>query len=410
MSCIDLFDYQIKAVEDAKNGCIICGGTGSGKSRTGLAYFYIKVCNGQMKINGKGKWKAPITPRDLYIITTPAKRDKLEWEEELLPFLLSPHTPDTNPGKIKVTIDSWNNIKKYDKVFGAFFLFDEQRVCGKGAWVKAFLKIARKNQFILLTATPGDVWSDYIPIFIANGFYRNRSDFNSQHVIFSPFTKYPKIDHYVNQGLLVRHRRDILIRMDAKRETTQNHFTCLVHYDKPLYLRVYRDRWDPYENMPIREPGKLGYLMRRVVNEDPSRAEKLLELVMRHKKTIIFYNYDYEVELLREVLGSVNGLIVKEYNGHNHDKLPSSERWSYLCQYASASEGWNCTTTDTIIFYSQNYSYRQTIQAAGRIDRANTNFKDLYYYHLKSNAPIDVAIERALSQKQNFNEKAFLGI
>lgn len=408
MANVELYDHQIDAIKRAHNGCILCGGTGSGKSRTGLAYYILKVCNGKLKINGKGDWEEPKTPRDLYIITVAKKRDSLEWEEELLPFLLHPGIG--NPGDIKVTIDSWNNIKKYANVFGAFFIFDEQRVCGKGAWVKAFLKIARKNQFVMLSATPGDNWMDYVPIFIANGFYKNRTDFNMQHVVFAPYAKFPKVDHYVNTGLLVKHRRDLLITMEFQREAVQSHHNIVVPYDKKLYLVVSQRRWDPFDDEPIAEVGKYCYLLRRVVNSAPERLDEVIRIVNEKKRVIIFYNYDYEVELLKEKFREeMPELKVSTWNGHKHETLPEGESWVYLTQYTAAAEGWNCITSDTIIFYSQNYSYRQMIQAAGRIDRMNTPYKKLYYYHLKSTAPIDIAIGRALSQKKNFNEKAFMG-
>lgn len=38
---IQLYDYQREALGRMKNGCILCGGVGSGKSRTGLAYYYL---------------------------------------------------------------------------------------------------------------------------------------------------------------------------------------------------------------------------------------------------------------------------------------------------------------------------------------------------------------------------------
>lgn len=394
---IELYDHQIKAVNELKNGSILCGGVGSGKSRTALAY-YIKACGGSLRINGEGKWGAMTSPRPLFIITTAKKRDSLEWKVECIPFYIK-----------EVTIDSWNNIKRYENKFGAFFIFDEQRVVGKGAWVKAFLKITKKNKWILLSATPGDTWSDYIPVFTANGFIKNKTEFYNNYCVFNPHTKYPKIERYINTGYLVKCRREILVNMDFKRNTHPVHRSIIANYDKALYLKVFRERWDPFDDCPITETGKLCYLMRKVVNMDKSRAEEVRGLIKIHKKAIIFYNYDYELEILRRV-GEEEGVIVKEWNGKNHDEVPSGGSWIYLVQYAAGCEGWNCVTTDTIIFYSQSYSYRMSVQAAGRIDRLNTPFTDLYYYHIKSMAPIDLAIARALSNKRNFNERAFLGI
>ena len=418
---MELYSHQLKAIDKLKNGSILCGDVGTGKSRTALAYFYIKVCGGNMEINGEGSWGAPTAPRDLYIITTAKKRDSLEWLGECIPFGLSDNT-DLSIKGINVTVDSWNNIKKYTKVFGAFFIFDEQRVSGHGAWVKAFLRIARQNQWILLSATPGDTWSDYIPVFIANGFYRNKSDFNSQHCVFSPYTNYPKIDKYINIGLLMKHRNDILVRMRYKKAAMQHHKYCEVSYDKKLYLTVFRDRWDPYDNCPIEEVGKLCYLLRKVVNSDPSRLDAVARIVEAEKKVIIFYNYTYELDLIKERLSTISLLTidsegtriepiqVAEWNGQKHEELPTGAAWVYLVQYNAGAEGWNCITTDTIIFFSQSYSYRLTVQAAGRIDRMNTPYENLFYYHLKSVAPIDVAIARALREKKNFNERAFAGV
>lgn len=417
---MELYSHQLKAIDKLKNGSILCGDVGTGKSRTALAYFYLKVCGGNMEINGEGSWGAPTAPRDLYIITTAKKRDSLEWLGECIPFGLSDNN-DLSVSGIRVTVDSWNNIKKYTKVFGAFFIFDEQRVSGHGAWVKAFLRIARQNQWILLSATPGDTWSDYIPVFIANGFYRNKSDFNSQHCVFSPYTNYPKIDKYINIGLLMKHRNDILVRMRYKKAAMQHHKYCEVSYDKKLYLTVFRDRWDPYDNCPIEEVGKLCYLLRKVVNSDPSRLDAVARIVEAEKKVIIFYNYTYELELIKERLSKLTWLTidsdgtktepipVAEWNGQKHEELPIGDVWVYLVQYNAGAEGWNCITTDTIIFFSQSYSYRLTVQAAGRIDRMNTPYENLFYYHLKSVAPIDVAIARALREKKNFNERAFAG-
>lgn len=395
---VDLYDHQIEAVEKLHNGSILCGSVGTGKSRTALAYYYIKVCEGQIPVNGKGSWGDMKSPRDLYIITTAKKRDTNEWEDECVPFEIKP-----------TAVDSWNNIKKYQNVYGAFFIFDEQRVVGKGAWVKAFLKIARKNQWILLSATPGDTWSDYIPVFRANGFYRTITEFNEEHCVFNPYVKYPKIERYVNTGKLIKYRNQILVNMNFEKKTVPHHITKYVEYDKQLYLKVFRDRWDPYDKCPIQETGKLCYLMRKVVNSDDSRVKAVIELIVKHPRTIIFYNYDYELELLRMV-ANASGIECKEWNGQKHESVPEGLTWIYLVQYNAGAEGWNCVTTDTIIFYSQSYSYRMSVQAAGRIDRLNTKYKDLYFYHLKSMSPIDIAISRSLNNKRNFNEKAFLGI
>lgn len=396
---ISLYDHQIDAIKKMKNGCILVGDVGTGKSRTALTYYYICVCKGSMKINGKGASHVMREPRDLYIITTAKKRDDFDWEEELSWF-------DTDGAN--VTIDSWNNIKKYVGVYGAFFIFDEQRVVGYGAWTKAFLNIARKNKWILLSATPGDTWSDYIPVFIANGFYKNKTEFNRQHCIFSRFAKYPKIESYVDQGILVKHRNDILVRMDFERSTLSHKIAVSADYDRVLYRKVWRDRWDPYDNCPIAETGKLFYLLRKVVNSDPSRLLEVEKIFDDHPKVIIFYNYTYELELLRELFAE-RKVEVGEWNGQVHSKVPEGDSWAYLVQYSAGCEGWNCITTDTMIFFSQSYSYRMTAQAEGRINRLNTPFKDLYYYKIRSSAPIDVAIYKALSQKKNFNERSFIG-
>jgi hypothetical protein len=403
---VELREEQLSAISKMKNGCILCGGVGSGKSRTALAYYILRVCNGGLNINGFGQYTQMKNPLDLYIITTAKKRDSTEWIKECQPFMLNSN-PDTSNGNIKLVIDSWNNIKKYRDVENAFFIFDEQRVVGYGAWTKAFLKIAKNNKWILLSATPGDTWSDYIPVFIANGFYKNKTEFNTRHVIFSRYTKYPKVDRYLDQQLLMRHRKEILITMKDKRETHRNKIYVPVSYNIGTYKMAMRDRWDPYKSEPIKNAGDLCYLMRQIVNSDPSRIDAVHDILAEHPKAIIFYNFDYELMMLRDYC-SDEGLDYGEWNGHIHDELPEGDRWVYLVQYSAGCEGWNCITTDTIIFYSQSYSYRQTEQAAGRIDRMNTPFKELYYYSLRSTATIDMAIHRSLSNKKNFNQSAFV--
>lgn len=403
---LELYDYQKKAVNQMKNGCILCGGVGSGKSRTALAYYFFQE-GGALMENIAGDNYVPMDdpPKDLYIITTARKRDTLEWEGELSPFLLSTK-PEVSLYSNKVIVDSWNNIKKYSEVTNAFFIFDEQRVVGSGAWVKSFLKISKNNQWILLSATPGDTWQDYIPVFIANGFYKNRTEFIREHVVYSRFSKFPKVDRYLNIGRLIRQRNDILVSMDFKRTTISHHEDVFVKYSVEKYKDVSKTRWNPYKNEPIVNAGELCYVWRRIVNSDDSRQAALLELFEKHSKIIVFYNFDYELDILKNLCYG-DDVGIAEWNGHYHQPIPECEKWVYLVQYNAGAEGWNCIKTNTIIFYSQNYSYKIMQQSAGRIDRLNTPYKDLYYYHLKSRSGIDRAISQALRDKKDFNESRY---
>ena len=402
MSGVSLYDYQEKAVGEMKNGCILCGGVGSGKSRTALAYYYI-LHGG--KVNTKN-YVVMKNPSDLYIITTARKRDTLEWEEELSVYLMSKN-PEVGPYKNKIVIDSWNNIKKYQDVTDAFFIFDEQRVIGYGAWTKSFLKIAKANRWILLSATPGDTWSDYIPVFIANGFYKNKTEFVREHIVYKRYANFYKVDRYLNTGRLMRLRKRILVDMDFERPTTSHHEDIYVSFDKDKYRGISRDRWDIWNNKPLENASDYCYALRRVVNEAESRQLAILEIFEKHPRVIIFYNFDYELEILKGLYFG-NDVEIAEWNGHKHQEIPDSEKWVYLVQYTAGAEGWNCIKTDTIIFYSQNYSYKVLVQASGRIDRLNTPYKDLYYYHLKSRSGIDVASSRARKSKKKFNENRFM--
>lgn len=393
-----LYPYQMDAVERMSNGCILNGGVGSGKSRTGL-YYYFKENGGQMD----PKYIPMKNPQDLYIITTAMKRDTLEWEGELSHFHMSTDPKINLVNGNNIVVDSWNNIKKYVDVSGAFFIFDEQRVVGSGAWVKAFLKITKSNNWILLSATPGDTWSDYIPVFVANGFYKNKTEFTREHVIYSRYSKYPKIDRYTNTGRLIRLRNQILIDMNFNRQTVAHHEDVFVKYDVPKYKDAIRTRWDPYKNEPIQQASGLCYVLRRIVNEDESRQVALAEILEDRPRAIIFYNFDYELDLLLALASSMD-VQVAQWNGHKHQPVPDGDRWVYLVQYTAGCEGWNSIKTDTIIFYSQNYSYKVMTQAAGRIDRLNTPYRDLYYYHLKTRSGIDLAISKALNEKRQFNE------
>ena len=402
MSGINLYDFQLEAVKKMHNGCILCGDVGSGKSRTSLAYY----CMQQNRSGNTSVYeKIRQTAEDLYIITTARKRDTFEWDSELANFRMSTD-PENDAFKHSVVIDSWNNIQKYKDIKGAFFIFDEQRVVGRGEWVKSFLKIAKANHWILLSATPGDKWEDYIPVFVANGFYKNRTQFYDEHVIWDPRVSFPKIRGYFNTNRLIRLRDLVLVQMDDQRTTIPHHEDVFVAYDVSAYRELTRTRWNPWLEKPIETASELCYAWRKIVNSDDSRQIAVLEILEDHPKAIIFYNFDYELEILREI-GYEEGTEIAEWNGHKHDALPTGSKWVYLVQYTAGCEGWNCITTDTIIFFSQNYSYKVQHQAEGRINRLNTPYQDLYYYHLRSRSGIDLAIHRALMDKKTFNECAF---
>jgi hypothetical protein len=402
MNDFGLYSFQQDAVQKMHNGCILCGDVGSGKSRTSLAYYCLQQnrCNDILTF-----WKTHPVIEDLYIITTARKRDTFEWDSELANFRMSTD-PKNDIFKHKIVIDSWNNIQKYKAVSGAFFIFDEQRVVGRGEWVKSFLKITKNNHWILLSATPGDKWEDYIPVFIANGFYKNRTQFNDEHIIWDHRVSFPRVRGYSNTGRLIRLRDRVLVRMEDQRTTVAHHEDVFVTYDISTYKELTRSRWNPWLEKPIETASELCYAWRKVVNTDDSRQVAVLQILEDHPKAIIFYNFDYELEILRSI-GYEDGTEIAEWNGHKHDALPSGEKWVYLVQYTAGCEGWNCITTDTIIFYSQNYSYKVQHQAEGRIDRLNTPYQDLYYYHIRSRSGIDLAIHRALIDKKTFNEGAF---
>lgn len=447
---IGLYDYQIEAVKKMKNGCILNGGVGSGKSRTALAYYYLQNDGAPSALNGD-YFPMGDPPLDLYIITTARKRDTHEWEGDMAPFLLS-SDKDVNLYSNKVVVDSWNNIQKYAAVTGAFFIFDEDRLTGNGVWVKTFLRIAKFNQWIILSATPGDTWLDYIPVFVANGFYKHRTDFCNQHVIYNSRVKFPMVDRYMNVERLVRLRNKILIDMDFERQTIPHDEPYYAPYDIQMYKDTIRTRTNPFEQgfvicdqndpkrllvgkdiseadvtpilkgwyfkpengqyvkwacAPIQSAGELCYILRKIVNSSEYRQTKLLEILEDHPRAIIFYNFDYELEILKNLYYGPD-VEIAEWNGHKHQPIPKGDNWVYLVQYTAGCEGWNCITTDTIIFYSQNYSYKVLTQAKGRIDRLNTPYRDLYYFHIKSRSGIDLAISKAIAEKKMFNEGKFV--
>lgn len=398
-----LYDYQLDAVNRMHNGCILCGSVGSGKSRTAL-FYYFKENGGWID---KDDYTPMKTPQDLIIITTAKKRDSLEWLGELSKFLLYPDENGKTRYGNSIVVDSWNNIGKYVDRKDCFFLLDEQRLVSYGAWTKSFLTIAKKNDWILLSATPADTYSDYLPVFLANGYFQNKTEFNKEHIVFSRYTKYPKIDKYVNTRKLDRLVERTLVTMDYTHDIKKHNTDVYCEYDTMLYKSTIKNRWDYFKDEPIRDAGGLCYVLRKVVNSHESRQAKVLEIMEEHPRAIIFYSYDYERDILLN-LAYGEDVEVAEWTGHKHQPVPNSKRWVYICQYNSACEGWENTETNCIIFYSQNYSYKIMTQAAGRVDRLNTPFDELFYYYLKSRSGIDLAISKALTEKRKFNEKKWV--
>ena len=381
---MSLMQHQIDALNKLENGKILVGGVGTGKSRVAVHYYLGREAD-----------------KDVYVITTAKKRDTLDWQSEFAQQRVG-KTPDSTVAGV-LTIDSWNRIHEYVDVKGAFFVFDEQRLVGSGKWVKSFLKIAEHNNWIVLTATPGDTWLDYIGVMVANGFYKNRTEFKREHVVYNPYVKFPKVSRYVAVGKLLRLRNQILVEMPYDKHTTRHLTDVECDYDKELYDKVWRDRWNPFLDQPVKNAGELFLVLRKVVNSDQSRLESVRGLLQDHPKLIIFYNFNYELEALREL----DEVALGEWNGHLHQDIPKASHWAYLVQYTAGAEGWNCIETDAMVFYSQTYSYKIFEQSQGRIDRLNTPYYDLYYYLLKSKAPIDLGISKAVKQKRNFNEKEY---
>jgi hypothetical protein len=382
-----LYPHQEDALSKMHNGCVLWGGVGTGKSLTAMVYYMDNEY-----------------PKDVYVITTAKKRDSLDWDGEAARFGIG-KSKDATVGGV-LTVDSWNNLAKYEEIKDAFFILDEQRLVGSGSWTKSFLKIASKNNWVLLSATPGDTWLDYIPVFVANGYYKNRTDFKRQHVVYKPYSKFPKVDRYLGVSKLLTLRNQVLVEMPYKRHTTREVHYVDVEFDCELFDLVLKRRWHVYENRPLKDIGEQYRVMRRVVNSDPSRLQRLCELLQEHNRLIVYYTFDYELEALRSLPGASEGHIaVAEWNGHKHEEIPDTERWVYFVQYVAGSEGWNCTSTDAMVMYSLTYSYKNWHQAFGRIDRLNTPYDILHYYVFKSRSRIDKEIMHSLNLKKNFNEK-----
>ena len=381
----ELWPHQEKAVNDLHNGAVLWGLVGTGKSRVAMAYYMRNEA-----------------PKDIYVFTTAKKRESLDWEGEAARFGVGTEKGRTTAGTI--TVDSWNNIKKYTYLEDCFVIFDENRLVGSGAWAKAFQKIAKKNRWIILTGTPGDTWLDYAQLFIANGLYKNLTQYKREHVVYAPFSRYPKVIRYLGVRTLEKHRNLLLVEMPFFKHTNRIMNDIELGYDKDLYLRAFKDRWHVYEDRPITNVAELFFILRRIVNSDPSRLDAIRALMMRHDKIIIFYSFNYELEILR-TLG--DEITVAEWNGHRKQPLPKTDKYVYLVQYVSGAEGWNCIDTDAMVFWSMTYSYKNFEQAQGRIDRLNTPFTDLYYYVLLSDSAIDKAVRDSLKHKRTFNELAW---
>lgn len=381
---MELMKHQLEAVNALQDGNVLWGGVGSGKTLTALTYY---IRNHPEK--------------DLYVITTAKKRDSLDWQSDAAKLGVGTERSATVYGKL--TVDSWNNVSRYvtPECEGAFFIFDEQRVVGSGVWVKSFIRIARRNAWILLSATPGDTWLDYAPIFIANGFYRNITEFKAEHVVYAPYVKFPKVIRYLGVQKLERLRNQVLLEMPYEKHTTRYVNWIETGYDKELMKKVTKERWNPYTDEPMADIAELFRVMRRICNEDPSKVEMLTQLMRTHPRLIVWYNFNYELEILRKFRSETT---VAEWNGHRKEPIPKTDSWLYLVQYVSGAEGWNCVETDAMVMFSMTYSYKNFMQAQGRIDRLDSRYVKLYYYILHSSAPIDRSIRKSLKSKKSFNE------
>lgn len=399
---VELMPHQFEAIRNLHPGSILRGGVGTGKSITALVFFYTKICGGMPKMPGI-EYRPMTNPKELYVITTAKKRDDLDWEQEAAKLGIG---RESNENGIQMHVDSWNNIADYELVEGAFFIFDEQRLVGKGAWVKMFLEIAKKNQWIMLSATPGDNWMDYVPVFVANGFYKNRSEFVRRHVVWNPHTRFPKVQRYTEQFHLSRLRDSLLVEMPYERHTARHVENVLVSYDHELYEIVQKQRWHVFENRPLKDAAEMFALLRKIVNTDPSRVGELLKILEKHPRLIVFYNFNYELEMLRTLTASL-GVATAEWNGHKHQPIPDTKSWVYLVQYTAGAEGWNCISTNSIAYWSLNYSWKIFEQSKGRIDRLNTPFTNLYYFVFRSDAPSDQNIWKSLMGKKLFNSKRY---
>lgn len=385
-----LYDYQKDVIEKLESGSVLVGGVGSGKTLTSLVWYHDMACSSMNN------------PKDLYVITTAKKRDSMEWELDGNKIKLTSDKA-LSPYGVSMTVDSWNNIDKYINIKNCVFIFDEQHITGKGPWVRAFMRIAKYNDWIVVTATPGDKWIEYMPLFIANGFYKNRMDFYTKHVVWNRFTTYPSIDKYINCDLLIQNKDRLLVKMDYESRFEKHVELLYTDYDRSTYDCIIKRRWDPFEMKPLENLSQVNYLLKKASYSHLDKTNHMLDIIKAHKKVIAFYRYNYELEELRSLRVFLKNTKIAELNGMNHDPIPDTDSWLYLVQYNSGSEAWNCVVTNCMVFYSVDYSYKAMVQAAGRIDRVNSKFDELYYYVLVSRAKIDADILECLKNKKEFN-------
>jgi len=439
--------HQLLAISKMHNGCVLKGGVGTGKTPTSLGYYWMHILGGQLN-----RWSSVSSESavDLYIFTTAHKRDTKDWQIWASRFGLAEDNPQESVAGIRFIVDSYNNMPKYKTVKGAFIICDEQRLVGSGLWAKTFQLMAKHNDWIMLSATPADKWEDYIPLFIANGFYKNRTEFVREHCVYSYFGSYPKLERYMGINKLVKLKHSILVEMPYERHTIRHIHEVHVNYDKETYALVEEKMWNPYEERPLKDAAERFAMRRKVVNSDSSRIEALRSLTQKHPRLIVYYNFNYELEMLRSLAASLtspasstsssatdaassvrvlsstdstsrntastatrtsetSGVKIAEWNGQKHEEVPASDQWLYLVQYAAGAEAWNCTATDAMAFFSLTYSYRFFEQSQGRIDRLDTPFTHLNYYILMSKSPLDHGIKRALINKEDFNDVNFKG-